>query len=139
MLFRSDGTPSVVCKNYSDRFSVYSENGNADLIYPVALLSVDELLMAGFSESSSTTSYLYVADRSMQTMSPEIIAPIQTGLNSTSFFYISDSSGILASGPYSIGTYKLVSFDVRPAISLKVGTTYASGTGTSSDPYIIET
>ena len=136
-----DGTPSVVCKNYSDRFSVYSENGNADLIYPIALLSVDELLMAGFSESSSTTSYLYVADRSMQTMSPRHIAPEQNGPSTAANSYISNSTGILKYGPYSYcnqtGCQATMTFDVRPVLSLKVGTVYTSGTGTSSDPYII--
>ncbi len=48
------------CSNKNDAFTVSEENGNGALTYPVALLTSDEVTLAGFSGGTSISNiYLY--------------------------------------------------------------------------------
>ena len=60
--------PSVICPNESDRFTISSSNGNGALTYPVGLLTMDEIVMAGVGTTISTF-YLYIGGDSWS-MSP---------------------------------------------------------------------
>ena len=130
-------TPSLVCANNSDQLTVYKENGNGDLTYPVAQITVDEAMLAGFTDRSVTNSFLNTGDIYF-TLSPQDIGPYQTGPSHFGSTYILSSS-IRRSVYTNDGSHYNSTFGLRPMVSLKVGTTYTSGTGTSSDPYIIET
>ena len=65
-LFGADGRnvrtkrPSVMCSNDNDKFTVSPGNGNGALTYPVALLTADEITLAGHGwDGYSSSSYLY--------------------------------------------------------------------------------
>jgi hypothetical protein len=121
-------TPSLACVNDNDRFTVSSSNGNGDLDYPVALLTADELSYAGVAlETSNLTNYLYTG-QTWWTLSPDHFGGsygLVWTISTSQFFH-------------GTSNYAFYSQGVRPAISLKPGTTYTSGDGSTSSPYIVE-
>ena len=117
--------PSLECVNENDRFTVSEINGNGALTYPIALLTVDEIVYAGAANSiNNNTYYLYTASN-WWTMTPRSFTRDNTFL----FYVYVTGSFINTNVDYRYG--------VRPAISLKVGTTVVSGDGTSSNPYVV--
>lgn len=119
-------SPKVTCSTKRDSFTVDSSNGNGKLTYPIGLLTADEVTLAGNGNKYySTTSYLYSGEN-YYTMSP-------CGFNNTSAYAIN----LYPAG--NIYSHK-TSYNggIRPSISLKAGIDYVSGTGTKTDPYIVE-
>ena len=127
--------PSLVCQNQNDKFTVESKNGNGKLTYPVGLITLDEVVLAGFnthdsntSDYSDTTNYLYTKT-SYWTFSPVTL----------------DSVGTAYVGRVT-GTVGLVNSDavsgahgVRPVVSLADDTLVNSnGDGTSTNPYVVK-
>ena len=96
------------------------------LTYPVGLLTADELTLAGMGRLNyKDTGYLN-NNEYWWGMSPFYFT------NDFAVIFLGGVDGMLSGG----GVY--VEYGVRPAISLKAGTTVTSGDGTSSKPYIIE-
>ena len=56
---RKDNNPMLTCAVDSDRFTVnkINDKGNSALTYPIGLITIDELEMAGNNSSESNTSY----------------------------------------------------------------------------------
>lgn len=120
-----DVEPSLVCSNKNDSFTVSSKIGNGKLSYPIGLLTADEYTLAGTGNTGYST-YSYINNGTAQwSMSPYVFSSLSTGLQ----VY---NSAILGGYQHS------KSSGVRPAISLKAGIDYVSGTGTVNDPYIIK-
>ncbi len=106
-------------------------NGNGALDKKIGLLTIDEIVFAGGERySANTTFYLYE--------------------NATNTFWWSLTPGAYGGGDTAVktwgykngGEYVFVDADdtngaLRPAISLKSITAISKGTGTSSDPYVI--
>ena len=115
-------TPSTECPNKADSFTVNIENGNGKLTYPVALLTWDEINMAGGTGSRNNSYYLYTG-QNWWSLSP-------TDFLSYSYaegFYVS-SNGLNFNSVYN-------TFGVRPSISLRNDLLVERGTGTSESPY----
>ena len=93
--------------------------GNGKIDFPVGLLTIDEVTLAGGAMSSSE-SYLYTGEW-WWTMSP---AHFQ---NNSAYVY--DSYAVHSTNS---------ELGVRPAVSLKAGTVIADGDGSVSDPYVIK-
>ena len=124
---RSTYKPSVTCQNKNDAFTVSdTTKGNGKLTYPVALLTADELTMAGSgSPGYSTSSYLYTNQYWWS------LSPFSFGGNYANEFG-------LYSGGY-LGTRNVNdSRGVRPAVSLAPGTSFTSGDGSGENPYKVE-
>lgn len=122
--FGADGRtakPIVKCPREEDKFTVNSKNGNGKLVYPVALLTADEMALAGRGRSS----YLYT-NQNNWSLSPSSFHKI-----TTYGFYLSNVGGI--GGAFSNDTY-----GARPAISLAPGTVIASGDGSKTDPFTVD-
>ena len=119
--------PSVTCPNKNDAFTVNdTTKGNGALNHPVALLTADELTMAGSGDPGySTSSYLYT-NRVWWSLSPYYFN------NNRANEFTLNSSGTL------YGNYVNNSFGVRPAVSLAPGTSFASGDGSSDTPYKVQ-
>ena len=126
--------PNLGCQNYNDQFSLKvaqggtSGYGNNLLDYPVGSLTVDELMLAGLTASANDSNYLNLS-LAWWTLSP---AKHQ---NYNSYQYTVGADGSISE------TYGLVSDDrvgIRPAISLSNKVELISGTGTLSNPYIVE-
>ena len=123
-------SPSVICPNANDKFTVSPENGNGALTYPVALLTADELTLAGHGYSGySDYSYLYTKEWTWS------LSPRNFDYGNASSFYLQayrllDSKVNLSGANGSHG--------IRPAISLAPGTIITSGDGTSENPFTVE-
>ena len=126
--------PILTCpRGKVDLYSYVSNqgNGNGQLTYPVALLTADEVTLAGSGWSSSTGAY-----------------HSNSYLRSGSFFWLlspnSRGSGGSAGGFYLRsggdlrGSYVGNAYGVRPSISLNPGTLVAGGTGTATNPWTVE-
>ena len=93
-------------------------NGNGDLTYPIGLVTMPEVTLAGAS---------IVNGNPFWTMTP-----YYHGVGSDAvYMYVVNSFGVIE------GLYKQYPAGIRPSISLAPNITYHSGTGTKTDPYII--
>ena len=117
--------PSLACANKNDSFTVSNANGNGALTYPVALLTEDEVVLAGGLVGSATTAFYLSNGSYFWSLSPD-------------YFYGDYASEFFVN--YGYMSYKDVddTAGLRPAISLKQGTVVAGGTGTALNPYVIE-
>lgn len=114
--------PSVKCTNANDAFTVNAKNGNGALTYPIGMMTIDEAELAGrcrgtYVDVSGTDPYW-------------LLAPIR--LDGT---YVA-GAGILNGTTYLVPTSNPL--NVRPVVSIKPGTRVIGGTGTKTDPYILD-
>ena len=126
------------CTATEDKFTVDSAAGNGKLTYPIALMTVDELVFAGgaYREESALTWYYYNSVKGSSTgkISWWLMSPYDWGANSSVFrTYGSDSPGYLYARRVDD------TLGVRPVISIKGNNLWKSGDGTASSPYEIVT
>ena len=117
--------PSLACTNKNDRFTVNNGNGNQALQYPTALLTEDEIVLAGGVVGATNSSFYLKSGAYWWSLSPSYFDG-----NSAYEFYLSGNGSL---SNISVNP----SYGLRPSISLKPGTPVVSGTGTVTDPYII--
>ena len=120
--------PSLKCTNKNDAFTVRNGNGNRKLTYPVALLTEDEIVLAGGLADSSSTFYLNNGSSYYWSLSPSVF---NIRFVYATEFYVHDG-GIIYESPLNAAS------GIRPAISIKPGLPVIKGTGTSTDPYVVE-
>ncbi len=122
-----DNNPMLTCAVDSDRFTVNKINGkgNSSLTYPIGLITIDEVEMAGNNWSERNTSY-YLLTRNEWLGSPNYF---RSGVSAAYGFY-ADNSGFLDLGPVS------ADFEVHPVVSLS-SEAKLSGNGTYSNPYTV--
>ena len=124
---------SLVCQNQNDKFTVDSKNGNGKLTYPVGLITLDEVVLAGFntyysntSDYQDTANYLYT-NTYYWTFSPVMMFD-RVGY--------ADVGNIFSAG--YVGDHAVYSADgVRPVVSLADGT-LVTGSGTTTNPYVVK-
>ncbi len=123
----NDNNPMLTCAVDSDRFTVNKINGkgNSSLTYPIGLITIDEVEMAGNNWSERNTSY-YLLTRNEWLGSPNYF---RSGVSIAYGFY-ADNSGFLDLGPVSSP------FEVHPVVSLS-SKAKLSGNGTYSNPYTV--
>ena len=132
--YSNNPNPSLACQNDNDKFTVNSKNGNGKLTYPVGLITLDEVVFAGFNtyysntrDFQDTTNYLYT-NSYYWTLSPVMV-------HTDGYARV----GIVASTGYMNETFVNNAIGVRPVISLKSGTTIEpTGSGTTTNPYIVK-
>ena len=111
-------TNNLNCSNATDRFSADSSNTIAHLKYPVGYLSATEANLLNKDAARNTGTYYFL-------ISPSYFSSYRA------FNKVVGSTGgfteVEATGKQG----------VRPVISLKEGTTYSSGDGSMTEPYII--
>ena len=126
------------CTNMSDAFSV--NNTSAKLDYPVGLMTIDELSYAGGAyKAKLTTPYAWYYTNE----NGKSITGSEDSWSLSPSFWNSASSGDWRWGGSSEPGYLSynsadLAYAVRPAISLKSCTKWASGDGSSSNPYTIQ-
>ena len=125
------------CTATEDKFTVDSAAGNGKLTYPIALMTVDELVFAGGAYRESALTWYYynsVKGSSTGKISWWLMSPYDWGANSSVFrTYGSDSPGFLYERRVDD------TLGVRPVISIKGNNLWKSGDGTASSPYEIVT
>ena len=125
------------CTATEDKFTVDSAAGNGKLTYPIALMTVDELVFAGGAYRESALTWYYynsVKGSSTGKISWWLMSPYDWGASSGVFrTYGSDSPGYLYARRVDD------TLGVRPVISIKGNNLWKSGDGTASSPYEIVT
>lgn len=117
--------PTLSCSNVNDRFTVSDEIGNGKLTYPVGLLTVDELVIAGhYYGNKYDDLYLYTGSP-WWTMTPSSYS------NTGTHMY-----GLVDTSSKEMRSY--VKQGVRPVISLKNDVNYYGGDGSYTEPYYIK-
>ncbi len=116
--------PSLECVNDVDKFTVKSKNGNGLLTYPVALLTADEVMLAGGINASNDNYYLYT-NQDWWTLSP-------CAYDGYSYVFYNDSNGTLKE------LFVTDIYGVRPSVSLAPETKITSGDGTMNSPFVVD-
>ena len=130
-------TPSLICPNDNNggklsKFTVDdTTNGNGNLTYKIGLLTVDEVVYAGHYNFYSSTSATYLQENAISswwTLSPASYDDDGGGLTSNIHAVGADGAVYDTSPGYTS--------NLRPAIAL-IPTTKVTGSGTSEDPYVV--
>lgn len=119
-------SPEFISNDRLDNYTVYdTTNGNGFLTNPIALLSGDDLMLAGSTVNEASNNYLNSGE-DYWTMSPRTFNRADVRM-----FYL-EANGEISS--------KVVSeaLAVRPAITLSNKVIISSGTGTMDSPYRLE-
>ena len=128
-------TPSLTCpRSTVDLYRYVSGSTGVanELKYPAALLTADELSLAGSGRSNASGGSSRNAKSYLRSGSNFwLLSPYSRDSYGNASGFILGSDGVL------FNHYVDTTNGVRPAISLKPGTTVASGTGIATDPWII--
>ena len=120
-------SPSLICPQANDKFSVTTTKGNGDLSKPVGLITADEVSMAGGRTSSQNTLYYLYTGTTYWTMTPSVFNSSNVAITFAVLSY-----GALGGPGVNNG------FCVRPVVNLNTENLTFTGTGTMQDPYVIE-
>ncbi len=124
--------PSLVCPNINDKFTTTSEVGNGKLLYPVGLITADEIAYAGgVLAQVNINYYLYTGDYFLWSGTPSRFSDLNYS-NMNAHEFAINSSGYFG----IINVRESISF--RPSVSLKSGTSVVKGNGSSDNPYLVE-
>ncbi len=127
----SSSSPSLSCSSTYYITPSTSSSGTKQLSYPIATITMDEVMMAGGSSSNNTNYYMYTGT-AYHTMTPY-------SFNYTSFLWsktytpsviYADTDGKLTN------TDTNVSYGYRPVINLASYIYWEKGNGTAENPYI---
>ena len=120
----NNDAPSLDCPDKNDLYTVSNSNGNGALIYPIGLISVDEVIYGGLV-GGAEDNYLCTSQH-YWTMSPY-------NFNGSRAFMIF----VFRLGyPTNVNGYVYSTYGVRPVINLSPDVNI-SGSGTQTDPYVI--
>ena len=130
--YSKNPNPSLVCQNSNDKFTVSSKNGNGKLTNPVGLITLDEVVLAGFNtyysnknDHEDTTNYL-CTNNFYWAFSPVLMYALGHA-----------HVGFVTSAGFAGSDYVDSSHGVRPVVSL-ISNTLVTGEGTSTNPYIVQ-
>lgn len=133
-------TPTLKCDNESesnysrytvDRHNINGIETNGDLKYPIALLSVDELMLAGAKTGVANNNiYLSLGGTFWWTMSASYH---DTNYNIPWIYQFASGKIVSSASTNGEGTYF-----IRPVINLKADVLVDDGTGTELEPYTVK-
>ena len=120
-------SPSLKCAHANDKFKV--SNASAKLDYPVALITADEMAMAGGVFNTSNTNFYLYNGQHQWSLSPGYFNP---------YYSVAHVWAVRPSGGLDPGYYLGNTFGVRPVINLKADTLITKGNGTPLNPFVIK-
>jgi len=121
----SKRTPSLKCPQPNDKFTTGSSKGNGALKYPVALITADEVALAGGAMDRANEKYYLNFGVDYYTMSPSYFYSFRRVVR---IFDVSMTGMISNANATS-------SFGIRPVLNLKSDVKIISGNGTALSPY----
>ena len=119
-------TPSLVCPQQNDLFTVNNAEGNQALTYPIGLITSDEMAFSGMSNgilNRSVYSYISVLTYTM--------SPLRYTSSGSAWVWTITGKGALDYASVTDGG------SIRPVINLASTVEIESGIGTANDPYVI--
>ena len=122
-------TATLKCSQASDRFSTTSSRGNGDLTYAVALVTADEVALAGGREGLKNEEYYLRTNNYHFTMTP-------SRFNAAYAYAL--VYNLLPAGELDLWSRVTDSFGVRPVINLRSDVLISQGDGTSENPFILQ-
>ena len=121
-------TATLKCSQANDKFSTTSSRGNGDLTYPVALITADEVALAGGRQDLKNENYYLRTNNYYFTMTP-------------SYFY---DAHVYAYVYFVLPTGELIYWNrvtnlygVRPVINIRSDVLISQGDGTTQNPFIL--
>ena len=123
--------PSLNCSNKeTNLYTISTSNyGNKMLTYPIGLISLDELILAGLNINNLNRLTWVHSNSNYFTMTPSYYNQYECG-----YVMAYDASGII-----SVGGCTKYQEGMRPVINLKSNVEISGGIGTINDPYIVKT
>ena len=119
-------TATLKCSVESDRFSTTTSRGNNDLIYPIALITADEVALAGGRANLRNEDYYLRTNNYYFTMTPSYFSDA----SASTLVYAVSTTGEL----YSWLEVSL-SHGVRPVINIRSDVLISKGDGTIENPF----
>ncbi len=119
--------PVLTCDNKTFSYTVSDSKGNGKLTYPIALLTGDEVTLAGGRVWKANSNFYLWTGTYWWTMTPYYFGG-PYGANSLNLY----ANGDLDTSPIYYGR------GIRPAVSLKPGIRTIDGDGSTSNPFVIE-
>ncbi|MBD9099068.1 hypothetical protein EGP98_05715 [bacterium] len=120
-------SPSLKCAQDNDKFKV--ANASAKLDYPVALITADEMAMAGGVVDTANTNYYLYNGQYQWSLSPGYFTPYGS---------YAGVWRVVPSGSFSPWHYVADSFGVRPVINLKADIQITKGDGSPLNPFVVK-
>ena len=120
--------PSLKCTNINDKFTLSNEK--AKLNYPIALITADEVAMAGAVSYRPNKNYYLYTGTGQWSMTPSYFS--ESVSQACVWYY--NSSGGLESWYFTAGF-----FGIRPVINLRSDVKISKGDGTALNPYQVIT
>ena len=123
-------SPSLICSNAkNDLFTVSETDGNQALTYPIGLITIDELMLAGARNGYVNKLYYPFSGYTYWTVSPNYFNSDYTA----AYEFLLGSDG-LAGDSWVAST-----IGVRPVINLRSDVQISGGIGTQNNPFVIKT
>ena len=120
-------TANLVCSQAVDKFSKTTTKGNGKLSYPVALITADEVALAGGKYNTANSDYYLRTNGYYWTMTPSLFVDV----NAIANVWLVNPAGGLSN--FNVGN----GYGVRAVINLKSDVLISSGNGSSTSPYEI--
>ncbi len=132
----SDPKPTLICANKNDLFTSYnSKSGNQALLYPVGLITADEIIFAGGLHFRNNTNADYLNHFLQTNLRYFTMTPGTVGYGTELAPRVVD---VRQYGDIVDDNSITNTFGVRPVINLRADVTVI-GSGTQDDPYVVET
>ena len=122
-------TATLKCSQASDKFSTTTSRGNGDLTYPVALITADEVALAGGRQGLKNEDYYLRTNNYYFTMTPSFFSAADAYAN----VYLVHPTGELSQ--WSLVTD---SYGVRAVINIRSDVLISKGDGTVENPFILD-
>ena len=124
----SDKTATLKCSQKNDSFSTSSNRGNGNLTYPVALITADEVALAGGKGEFKNEDFYLRNNSYYITMTPSNF----NGANAIALMYRVNPTGELRPWFY-VNTF----VGIRPVINIRSDVLIQEGDGTIENPFIL--
>lgn len=126
--YRTNYKPTLTCPDASnDLFTVSETDGNQALTYPIGLITIDELMLAGARNGYINKLYYPFSGYTYWTMSPATFNSSSTAAHEF----------ILGSGGLAYNYWVANTFGVRPVINLRSDVQISGGIGTQNNPFVL--
>ena len=124
----SNITATLKCSQTSDKFSTTSSRGNGDLTYPIALITADEVALAGGKTHTKNEEYYLRTNNYYFTMTPSLFSSSYAVAN---IYYVYPMGELITT--LHVGYQR----SVRAVINLRSDVLISQGDGTSENPFIL--
>ena len=122
-------TATLKCNQESDKFSTTTSRGNGDLTYPVALITADEVALAGGHQGMKNENYYLKTGGYYFIMTPSSFYDA---------FAYARMYFVLSSGELDHWSDVTNFYGARPVINIRSDVLISQGDGTSENPFMLQ-